>query len=148
MIQKEELNMKLVLKFMLDGTEPDGYIHIGMATGFNPNVVADAECTEILAEDLIDYLPLPKMGEVLKWVRSKMRHGCKLIIGGTDIYELSKAFSSFHISLTDFNKLVYSEGKSTMLTLPALVELIEQLELKVITKRVNNFKMVVVAERV
>lgn len=139
--------MKLCVKFALDGSEPDNYIHLSLLNGFHKNIVGDAECTEILADDLIDYIPLEKMGEILGWIRSKMRHGCKLILGGTDIYEVSRAFSSYYIGLNDLNKLLYAQNKSAVLTLPALVELVQQLGLKIISKRVNGYKMVVIAER-
>ena len=54
------------------------------------DIIDNSEATEILAADIIDYLPhevgIKTIGH---WV-TKLRHKGKLTVGGSDIYEISK----------------------------------------------------------
>ena len=116
-------------------------------------VVADAEATEIIAADVIDYLGLDDINPTIDhWIK-KLRHQGTLIIGGCDSYDAAKALVQYEIDLETFNMLIHGTQdaphlfKKTCLTLPGLVDYLEQHGLKIIKKRRNGLNYVVEAQR-
>jgi len=128
----------------------------GIFTGDVTNLdgyVDDSEATEILALDVIDFLPLDMAGKAMhNWVQ-KLRHGGKIVVGGTDISLVAMMFNKKVLGLTEFNKIVHGEQKSgwdfkaSHLSIKELVELLEGLGLKVLKKRHSQFQMSVEAQR-
>ena len=115
--------------------------------------VDDAEAQEIIALDVIDYIPLTDVNKVIKHWVSKLRHGGTLIIGGTDLFEVSKSFAQYRIDITRANKLIHGEQskpyliKRTNFTVLGLSDYLSSLGLKLQKKRVNDFIMTVEATR-
>src|ERR1044072_4853402 len=57
-------------------------------------VVEDSECTAILAEDILCYIPAKDVGGAIdNWIR-KLRHKGTLIISGYDIFEICRGISN------------------------------------------------------
>jgi hypothetical protein len=120
----------------------------------NLEIVDDAEATEILAMDVIDYLPIPEVNNTIRHWVSKLAHGGRIIIGGTDLYEVCKAFANYSVSITEANYLLHGEQTQPHLTkkvnftsLGLSEYLTKELGLKLIKCRHNGFDMVVEAER-
>jgi hypothetical protein len=118
------------------------------------DIVDDGEATEILAMDVIDYLSIPDVNNVIRHWVSKLAHGGRIIIGGTDLYEVCKAFANYSITITETNYLLHGEQtephftKKVNFTSLGLSEyLTKELGLKLIKCRHNGFDMVVEAER-
>ena len=115
--------------------------------------VDDAEAKEIIALDVIDYIPLTDINKVIEHWVSKLRHGGSLIIGGTDLFEVSKAFAQYRLDITKTNKLIHGEQhkpyliKRTNFSMLGLVDFLSALGLKIQKKRVNNFHMTIEATR-
>jgi hypothetical protein len=116
-------------------------------------IVEDAEATQIIASDVVDYLSLDEINPVLDHWISKMRHGATLWIGGCDSYDAAKALTQFEIDLETFNMLLHGTQdqphlfKKTCLTLTGLCEYLEDKGLKIIKKRRNGLNYVVGARR-
>jgi len=146
------------------GNPLSGYLNVdphiygvdGVSTGDVTNLdgyVNDSEATEILALDILDFLPLGIAGKALhNWVQ-KLRHGGKIVVGGTDIGLVCMMFSKKELDLTELNKIVHGEQtkgwdfKASHLSMPELVELLEGLGLKILKKRHSKFQMSVEAQR-
>jgi hypothetical protein len=115
--------------------------------------IDDAEAQEIIALDVIDYIPLTDINKVIQHWVSKLRHGGSLIIGGTDLFEVSNAFSQYRIDITQANKLIHGEQSKPYLikrvnfTVMGLVDYLSALGLKLQKKRVSDFHMTVEAIR-
>ena len=115
--------------------------------------VDDAEAEEIIALDVIDYMPLRDINTVIEHWVSKLRHGGSLIIGGVDLLEVSKAFVQYRLDITQMNQLVHGEQSKPYLvkrvnfTATGLVDYLTELGLKLQKKRVNNFHMTIEAIR-
>ena len=114
----------------------------------------DAELTELIASDVLDYIPLVRVDEVLSnWIK-KIRIGGKIVLGGVDMLEVSKSFADYRIDITEANLLIHGEQtkpylcKKVSFTCMGLSQYIEQrFNLHILKKRVNNYKMIVEAER-
>lgn len=79
--------------------------------------VNDAEALEIIATDALDYLVLYEVPRVLAHWISKLRHGGKIVVGGTDMQEVARGFVNGDINLETANKLLHG-----MQTQPHLVK--------------------------
>lgn len=115
--------------------------------------VDDAEAQEIIALDVIDYIPLMDINKVIEHWVTKLRHGGSLIIGGVDLFEVSKAFAQYRLDITQANQLIHGEQSKPYLvkrvnfSTIGLVDYLTSLGLKIQKKRVNNFYMIVEAIR-
>lgn len=116
--------------------------------------VCDAEATEIIAIDVLDYVELPKITNVLDHWSSKLRKGGKLILGCTDGYIAAKAFADYKISVEEFNIIIHGSQemphliKRVSLTMAGLTKYLETVHnLKVIKKRYDGYGLIIEAER-
>ena len=117
------------------------------------DIVGDAEATEILAGDVIDYLPKEIVAKAIgHWV-TKLRHKGRIVIGGHDIYEITKIVSQQGISAEEISSVLHGEQnnpwefKASHTTATDLAKTLEQHGLKILKKRVSGFKMIVEAVR-
>ena len=117
------------------------------------NLAMDSECKEIIAEDILDYLEKEDARAALSnWV-SKLRHGGKIIVGGTDIYEACKQFYHRVIPLDEFNRIIHGtlenpwEVKLSHSTLFELETELKRLGIKILKKRINGLNMIIEGER-
>ena len=115
--------------------------------------VDDAEAQEIIALDVIDYIPLMDINKVIEHWVSKLRHGGSLIIGGVDLFEVSKAFAQYRLDITEANQLIHGEQSKPYLvkrvnfSTMGLSDYLSALGLSLQKKRVNNFHMTIEAVR-
>lgn len=131
--------------------DKDGVINADV-TDLN-DIVGDSEAVEILATNVIDYLPKEIASKAIgHWV-SKLRHKGKIVIGGHDIYEIAKIISQHGVSIEEISDVLHGqqnnpwEFKASHTTAADLASTLEEYGLKVLKKRVNGFKMVVEAIR-
>jgi len=140
----------------------NGYLNIDPITKFDglavdirnlDEVVSDAECTEIISEDVIDFLEKEEsMISLSHWIK-KLRHGGKIIVTSVDAREVSRSFYRKEIDIEIFNKAVhgnFSEPWDVRLshsTLEELSRFFESQNLKVTKKRINGIKLIVEAQR-
>ena len=75
-----------------------------------------------------------------------MRYGGKIIITGSDIYEVCRAAMNRNLALKEINTLLY-DGRYSISDVFDVVNKIQELGLKIINKRVNDFKYTIIAER-
>lgn len=117
------------------------------------DIVGDSEATEILVADVIDYLPKEIVAKAIgHWV-TKLRHKGRIVIGGHDIYEITKIVSQQGISAEEISSVLHGEQnnpwefKASHTTATDLAKTLEEHGLKILKKRVSGFKMIVEAIR-
>ena len=114
------------------------------------DVSLDNECLEVVAEDILDYLQINEARSVLSHWISKLRHGGKIIVGGTDIAEVCRMFYKRAIDLNAVLHCSFQESWSVKLshtTMVSLAAFLESQGIKVTKKRIEGFKMIVEGER-
>lgn len=92
-------DMKLYI--CINKTPISGYTHIdpkpkGNVPAFTGSldkiqeICKPAECEEILAPDMLDYISIGQLDDVLTIFNSLLRHGGKLVLGGNNLDEFSR----------------------------------------------------------
>lgn len=110
------------------------------------------ECSEITC-NVINYVPTQSLKGYIGELSVKLAHKGKLIILATDAIEVTKAFHLGRIDILTFNSLVYGdrtkvwEFRQSLVSLHDVVELMKLNGLKVLQKRLNEFKFSVIGER-
>lgn len=112
-------------------------------------IVEISECTEILADEVLDFVSAEDTYPSLEYWSKLLRHGGSLIVGGTDLYEVSKAVVNQTLNIREANEVLHGVGvaRINQMSIVDLCEILKSLGLIIISKRINGFKMVVTAER-
>ena len=100
-------------------------------------VAEDAEVTQLMAVDVIDFLqPQEIEDSILHWC-GKLRHGGKIFIGGLDLTEAARLVHLRRINLDDANKLIFgthsspSDHRKSAMTMRTVEEILVQNGLKI-----------------
>ena len=116
-------------------------------------IVMDSECVEIIAEEVLDYLELESAkAAIAHWIK-KLRHGGKIIISGTDYYEVCKQAMQKTIDINQFNHLIHGgfvqpwDVKMSHMSINDLQNELNSHGIKILKRRVNGFSMVIEGER-
>ena len=104
----------------------NGYLNLDLAAQPNENdrIHADIykldnlldhnECDEIILNDSLDYLPYGQARQTaLQHIMTKLAHGGKLIIMGSDIYEVCRLGHLGQLDVQALNSIVYGIGKKS-----------------------------------
>ena len=70
-------------------------------------IVSDAECSEILADEVIDFIRQEEVYPILDHWINKLRHNGNIFVSFYDTRQIAKAFFRGKISLDEFNKIVH-----------------------------------------
>lgn len=148
------------LHICVGGEDKPGYLNINpMAQNGKPSfkgnfktlegVVEVGEVTELLADTMTDFLPANDLFQTLKNWSGLLRHGGRIIVGGTDLYEVCRKTVIQELNIREANVLLYGNHvrKLGQMSLGDLVEILKSFGLKILTKRVDGVNMVVEAIR-
>lgn len=96
-------------------------------------VVHHNSCEEFLARDVIDYIDRNVTPMVLENWLSKIRHGGRIVIGGTDLVEATQAIGLGRVDTNEGMMLLYGtqdKPKKQCLSIFDLMAFLEQKDLK------------------
>lgn len=131
------------------GDNISGYLNIDASVGediVELKGVDDAEATEIIASDVINFVTIDSIERLLDgWIK-KLRHGGKLIIGGVEIDEVCKAFIHRAIDFQMFNQLIHN-GRTSHIPINDLEKILIQKGLVIEKKRIDSFNMILETRR-
>lgn len=113
--------------------------------------VRDGECTRLVADNVLDYIHISQLESAINgWVR-KLRHGGTIVLGGTDITEVSKKIIRREYNIPDINILLNGQGYGNYVygcyDLEFINKILLSLGLKIMTKRIDNCKFVIEGKR-
>jgi hypothetical protein len=116
--------------------------------------VDNGECEEIVACNVLEYIPTPNIASTLaNWV-SKLRVGGTLTLSFVDAHLLAKEFGRYAIALQDYNEELHGKQdkpymiKRSAVTLTGILDhMVASHTVKVVTKRYNNKLATVIFER-
>jgi hypothetical protein len=152
--------MKLNLTLEANSSR-SGYVNINpLASPDDPNFIRanvnelglyvdDGEAKEIIALDLIDYVPIQEKENIVRHWLSKLALGGTITIGGNDLGQITKAFAYNQLELSQAAELLYGNqlARSGLVTCAQMRKILEGGGLKIIESRLSNFSYYVKAER-
>lgn len=136
------------------GEERQGYDYIDPAQGkdWRNLEYATAECEEIYAPAILDHIHHTELVQTLEeWV-SKLRHGGKITVGGTDLYEMARQITVGSFPMNEANNKLYGQdlawhSRKGCYSAMILRELLTQMGLKIDRVALNDYEFVVEAHR-
>ena len=139
--------MKIEFKINIGFKEMRGYI-----LSKNPNldeVCEAAQAIEILGDEILNYIPVKHLGQLIQHWRSKLRIGGRLILGGTDLIEMAKAIVTKQTNPYIANQVLFGIDcdRVSCLTLDDIENLVRAQDLKIISKRLDGINFLIEAVR-
>lgn len=143
------------INITIDPYDMGDYVNVSPLKGDDPfNLSVDqSECKEIIAEEIIDYIPTGNLVGVLQHYVDKLRMGGKLVVGGTDLIELSKDIIRQSINMHNANMEIYGKQehswdfKRGCVALNDVVTVLGHLGLHITKQRLDGTKFIVEAIR-
>jgi len=116
--------------------------------------VDDAEVTELIANNVLEFVPLTKLIDFLAQMIRKLRHDGTIIVAGVDAYTVAKQFANYKLSIEEFNVLLHglqqtdNDVKLATLTLHGMVNFLkEEFGLTIIRKNLEDYNYFIEAKR-
>lgn len=116
-------------------------------------IAETASCVEILAENVVDYVNVDRVIDVINHWVSKLRHGGRIIIKGVNLESLVKKFLNGELTTLDFNKILFGESnhpwqhKSGCINLEDVDETLRKAGLRVVHKKLDDVEYVIIGQR-
>ena len=101
--------------------------------------------THIVAIDAIDSVPDTLLVEFISNIVQKMRLGCQIILGGTELSAISKDVVNNNITTQDYNKLIF--GKRGIYRSGDIINLLNQANLTINNVQIKGYKYELTASR-
>ncbi len=115
--------------------------------------VDDAECSEIVALDVLEYFPPADTDKILTtWIR-KLGHGGMLTVGFTDLYQLVKHTYNRTLNISEVNLYLHGNQKSpwnlkrNTFSTDLISEVLQGKGLKILSKRIDGVTTIIKAVR-
>jgi hypothetical protein len=146
------------------GQKLDGYTNINAVPVEDDDVITadpsnldffvdDAEAEDIIACDVVNFLPKSIMVSTINHWVGKLRHGGSIAIGGIDCYAIARDIVNKKIDLQSMNDILYGAGVSgwdirkNAFTMESLVDHLRDLGLKIQRSRIDKYEIIVEAVR-
>lgn len=138
----------------VDLLAPAGDPHRTQCDPTNLEPVCDAGgCEELVALDILDYVPLAQANAVLDHWVSRLAHGGTMSVSVVDLLEVSRAFADRRLTVEEANLLLHGEQKKqwqfrqSNYTLGQLADALQAKGLMLVLQRHDDFRAVVTARR-
>jgi hypothetical protein len=106
--------MKLFVAINKQGL--NGYTNLilaNQAIDFNNlnNVCEQAECTDLILDEILEYIPIQNVIDVLTQFITRLRKNGRFTIVGIDINDTLKAYHNGQLSIADLNAMIFGTEK-------------------------------------
>lgn len=129
--------------------EYTGFVNFGLGYENLFNEIDDGECLAIYAPKILDYIHAPHLHSFVEQLVKKMRRGCTITIGGTDLRETCKQILRGDYNIVTANGVIFGNdrNKVSQYSLDTITELLQQFNLKIESKILDGNEMCVKAVR-
>jgi len=117
------------------------------------SICEDAEATEILARDVLDFVdPLKSETIINHWIK-KLRKGGQIVIGGVDLEEVAHQVINASLNIAQANQILRGDWsqpfniRRSNVTLETMADFLQSKGLKILHRRISNHHYSITAER-
>lgn len=128
----------------------DGYQNVGFVKSLDA-FAENGECEEVLASNILEYIPCTNVEQFILHLASKVAYGGKITISGIDYIEICKMAIRQDFNVAEFNKLLFGTGsqpRESAININIVVGVLQSHGFKILKKRLNGYEFVVEATRV
>lgn len=113
------------------------------------DICSQAECEEILAPDMADYINFSQIDNVLDMLCSLLRHNGVIILGGNDSYELSRLVFLDALECEHINNILYGGNfrKNGLFSVDFIEQKLKERGLEILNIKMDAGKFIIKAKR-
>lgn len=128
-----------------------GYVNVDAAKvqvdlGNMDMIAEPAECTEIIVNDVLKFMPHGRILEVIQHLASRLRHGGKITFIFTDVNSIIREYNRGAINEQTLNELLYN-GSRSCCSCDYIKQIIQDVHLKIKEIQISVEQVIMVAER-
>jgi len=129
-----------------DDEKIENYQHIQCyGTPLDLSSIADNECEEILAGDLLDMYTIDMLPALVQQLVSKLRIGGKIVLGGTEFSVLAKHIVNGGFTAEAVSNIIAS--KKSLTDISIIKNALKQLGLNILSTSISGIHCEVTAKR-
>lgn len=137
--------MKLQI-FGSDNEKIENYQHLQCyGTPLDLSGIADNECEEILAGDVLDMYTVDVIPQLIQQLVSKLRIGGKIVLGGTEFSVLAKHVINGGFTSENVSRII--ANKKSLTDVVTIKNALVQLGLSILTTSIDGIHCEVTAKR-
>lgn len=110
------------------------------------NICEAAECTEIIINDVLKFMPYDNIPAVINHMASRLRHKGQIVFIFTDINSIIREYNRGAIDEKTLNELLYSGGRSAP-SYDYILRIIKAVKLEVAQVDISKEQVTIVAKR-
>ena len=130
----------------MSGETIEGYKHVVVSDNhINFMDISQNECSEILANDVLDSFSSDKSRDCIVSLVDKLRLGGKLVVGGKDLRLFCKSVINGSIDNNEASQLL--QNTSSMPLLNDVILIVQSIGLKVLSTQISGIHFEIVAQR-
>jgi hypothetical protein len=144
-------------RLAVDNQEISGFTLISPFKGHNPiqlnEYIDDGEASEIILENILEYIPSEQILNFFKSLSAKLSHGGTCTIISKDIIILAEAFTRGEISIIDFNKILFGnkthawDFRISTITLADINDICKSLGLSILERKITGYDFIIKVQR-
>tara|TARA_R110002051_G_scaffold186237_1_gene255570 strand:+ start:28 stop:444 length:417 start_codon:yes stop_codon:yes gene_type:complete len=130
----------------MSGETIEGYKHVVVSDNhINFMDISQNECSEILANDVLDSFSSDKSRDCIVSLVDKLRLGGKLVVGGKDLRLFCRSVINGSIDNNEASQLL--QNTSSMPLLNDVILIVQSIGLKVLSTQISGIHFEIVAQR-
>jgi len=126
--------------------DPSGQFTLPKPLEFS-NICDDNEC-ELFVGYILDYIPINKIDNILNDLVKKTRINGRIILHGTNINELNRAYFMGHIGTPEYNSILYGLMKCGIYCPDVLSKKFESMGLSIASRKLDKLSFSIEVVRV
>ena len=110
------------------------------------NICSTSECTDIIVDDLLRFIPYEALPGVAQHLISKLRHKGRITIIFTDFNSIIREFNTGNIDEKTLNQLLFLNGSRSCFSSEYLTNALKATQINIVSVSVGK-KTIIIAER-
>ena len=140
------------LNISIGNTELSGYTNIDVATakidmGNLAETCGEAECTDIIVDDVMRFMPHQKIPLVIEHIVSRLRHKGTLTFIFPDLNGVVRSYQNAEIDEEKFNQILFGLGTKSCFSYQYIINTVNTLNLQVKSIDISSEQTIITIER-